>query len=181
LQLTSSAPYEPRTGTATAAAVAAGAAALVMQFRPQWSEATVRDALLSSARPLAGSLVNVYDEGAGRIDLAHLIDLKILIQPATVSFGLIHEDSAGVKSVRIFNLTDHPYTVDLHWQIQQARGHGWALIKTMQPLITLPPAGSARWTFIVLGGGQGVFSSEIMATRDGETLARAIAGFTMVP
>ena len=173
-------PYEARTGTATAAAVTAGAAALVMQFRPQWPAATVRDALIGSARPLAGGLANIYDEGAGMIDLARLIELKVLIQPATVSFGVIHEDDAAVKTVRLFNLTDHPYTVDLDWQIQRVSGLGWASIKTVNSLVTLPPSGSARWTFILIGGGDGVFSSEIMATRDGETMARAIAGFTIL-
>jgi subtilisin family serine protease len=174
-------PYATYSGTSMAAPMVAGAAALVMQLHPDWPALTVKDALMNSADPLGdeNNYVGVYDQGAGVVNLANLIDLKLLIQPANVSFGVIDDEHPGIKVVRLQNLTDHPYTVDLSWHMRVVEGSGSATMSTPTPHITLPPAGTFKVTFIVTGSGNFTVSSEILAMRDGQVIARAAAGFTI--
>nr|AAP48601.1 probable secreted peptidase [Streptomyces niveus] len=60
--------YTAASGTSMATPHVAGAAALLAQRHPDWSAAQLKDALVSTARTIAGQ--QVTEQGGGRIDLA---------------------------------------------------------------------------------------------------------------
>jgi minor extracellular serine protease Vpr len=81
--------YATATGTSAAAAFAAGAAALVVQARPELSAAELRSALVGSAAQLlrGSSPLAVTSQGAGRVDPARAAAAELAVEPATLAFG----------------------------------------------------------------------------------------------
>ncbi len=74
-------------GTSAAAAVVAGAAALLTQARPDLSELDLRSLLATSARPLAGYPLAV--QGAGALDLATAAQASLAVQSQSLVFPLL--------------------------------------------------------------------------------------------
>jgi subtilisin family serine protease len=71
-------------GTSAAAAVAAGAAALLAEGRPQLSAAELRGLLVGSARRTD---LDVTASGAGLIDVRSAVQQEVVSIPSSVSFG----------------------------------------------------------------------------------------------
>jgi hypothetical protein len=63
----------------------AGAAAILAQRRPDWDPATLKAALMASARVDPG--IGVFGQGAGRVDVPAVIAQAVTTAPASVSFG----------------------------------------------------------------------------------------------
>jgi len=78
--------YSTVSGSSAAAAVAAGAAALVAQARTGLTASELRAVLVGSAEPLGG-VQPVTREGAGGIDPAAASTAELSVEPATVAFG----------------------------------------------------------------------------------------------
>jgi hypothetical protein len=97
-------------GTSVAAAVVAGAAALVVQARPDLDAAALRGALVAAARPVPGA----SDTGTGLVDPGAAMGTELIADPATLSFGAAAEEGAIVeRQVRLRNVTDRPLRVEL--------------------------------------------------------------------
>ena len=84
--------YGQVSGTSMAAPHVAGAAALVRQAHSTWSNAAVKSALMSTARyqdvyNFDGTPAQPLDMGAGRLDLAHVLDPGVILTPPSLSFG----------------------------------------------------------------------------------------------
>jgi subtilisin family serine protease len=80
--------YAAVTGTSVAAAVAAGAAALVLDLRPDLGPAALAGALVGSARSLApGAPEPATAAGAGLVDPVAAASAGLAVEPSTVSFG----------------------------------------------------------------------------------------------
>src|SRR5690606_31689082 len=79
------------TGTSAAAAVTAGAAALVAQARPRLDAAGLAGALTGSARPLGAAAPGgpVAAQGAGLDDPAAAARADLACEPATLALGRI--------------------------------------------------------------------------------------------
>lgn len=75
--------YGAVSGTSAAAALAAGAAALVAQARPELDAAALRGALVVSARPLPGADV------AGTIDPSAAAAAELVVEPPTAGLGVV--------------------------------------------------------------------------------------------
>jgi hypothetical protein len=77
------------TGTSAAAAVVAGAAALVAEARPGLSAIDLKSALVGSAGRLrrADGPLPVTGQGGGLVDPAHAATAEIAVEPATLAFG----------------------------------------------------------------------------------------------
>jgi subtilisin family serine protease len=71
-------------GTSAAAAVVAGAAAVLAQGRPALDAAGLRGALVGSARRTD---LDVTASGAGLLDLRHAVQQEVVADPAVISFG----------------------------------------------------------------------------------------------
>jgi subtilisin family serine protease len=85
--------YGTVSGTSAAAAVAAGAAAVLAQGRPGASASGLRGLLVGSARPTG---TDAAATGAGMLDLRAAVQQEVVAEPATVSFG-----SVGRRSVTV--------------------------------------------------------------------------------
>ncbi|MFI5890059.1 S8 family serine peptidase [Actinoplanes sp. NPDC051513] len=67
--------YTAASGTSMATPHVAGAAAILAGQHPDWTGARIKDALVSTAA--TQSDVNVYGQGAGRVDLARAVSQKV--------------------------------------------------------------------------------------------------------
>ncbi|WP_433214133.1 S8 family peptidase [Microtetraspora malaysiensis] len=63
--------YTAASGTSMATPHVAGAAAIVKQRHPDWTAKQIKDALVGSAKPVAGQQID--DAGAGRLDVARAV------------------------------------------------------------------------------------------------------------
>jgi len=103
--------YGTVSGTSAAAAVAAGAAAVLAQGRPQ-----------SDARELAGLLtgsaqrrdLDAAASGAGLLDLRSAVQQEIVVEPATMSFGVPGRSFVELeRTIEIHNVSTRRLTVSI--------------------------------------------------------------------
>jgi Subtilase family len=78
-------PYGTVNGTSAAAAVVAGAAALLAQARPGLDASALRSLLAETARPLAATPVTA--QGAGRVDPGAASAAELAVEPASLALG----------------------------------------------------------------------------------------------
>lgn len=86
-------------GSSAAAAVVAGAAALLAQARPMLDATTLKALLVGSARPLQG--VPVVAQGAGLLDVSAAAAAEVAARPASLAFGR----ATGTKWRRTLTVT----------------------------------------------------------------------------
>jgi subtilisin family serine protease len=80
-----SARFGTISGTSAAAAIVAGAGALLAQARPELSAAALKALLVASARPLPDD--DVAAQGAGLLDLGGAAASELQLTPTTLAFG----------------------------------------------------------------------------------------------
>jgi Subtilase family/PA domain/Peptidase inhibitor I9 len=98
-------------GSSAAAAVAAGAAALVAQARTGLSATELRSILVGSAQPLGG-LQPVTREGAGGLDPAAASTAELAVEPATVAFGRAGGGNwSSAQTLSVKNLSSKPLEI----------------------------------------------------------------------
>ena len=103
--------YSTVSGSSAAAAVAAGAAALVSQARTGLTASELRAVLVGSAEPLGG-LQPVTREGAGGIDPAAASTAELSVEPATVAFGRAGRAGwSSSQTLTVKNLSSRPLEV----------------------------------------------------------------------
>jgi subtilisin family serine protease len=76
--------YTSLNGTSMATPHVAGAAAILQQVHPDWSPVQLKAALISTATP---GPYSVYEQGAGRIDVARAYSQSVYATPAPIDFG----------------------------------------------------------------------------------------------
>ena len=107
-------PYVSLSGTSMATPHVAGAAAIIAQQHPDWTGAQIRDALVSTAKPLAGQ--TAYQVGGGRLDVPSAT-FGDVVATASVELGYHawpSDDDAPVdRTITYTNLTDADVTLDL--------------------------------------------------------------------
>lgn len=100
--------WQAASGTSMAAPHVAGAAALLCQLHGDWGPAEVKAALMNYALDLG---VDLFAQGAGRLDLAPLVHPPLLAVPGSLSFGLPLLDGTQLLTVTVRNLTTTTLTV----------------------------------------------------------------------
>ncbi len=95
-----SAPYATVNGSSGAAAVTAGAAALLAQARPGLDAPTLKGLLVGTARPLDGDAVSA--QGGGMIDVGAAAAGELAAAPDTLALG--RSTGAGWKTAQTFSL-----------------------------------------------------------------------------
>ena len=105
-----SARYGTVSGTSAAAAVAAGAAALLAQARPDLDAAALHAALVGTARPVRAWTSG----GAGEPDLERAAAAELVAEPSFVSLGSALDANAQVgRLVKLRNVSRRRLTVEL--------------------------------------------------------------------
>jgi uncharacterized protein (TIGR03437 family) len=99
--------YTTVEGSSFAAAMVAGAAALVKQANPGFSAAQIKSALVNTASVNPNDIADNSDSGellitsvgAGKLNAAAALAPGVTVQPATVSFGLVGSGSTELSPV----------------------------------------------------------------------------------
>jgi minor extracellular serine protease Vpr len=162
--------YATATGSSAAAAVTAGAAALVKQARPRLTAAELRSVLIGSAAPLAESVTR---EGAGVVDPAAAASAKIAVSPSTLAFGR----SSGARwsrdgTITVRNVSRRALNVGFAFVSDQPGEPGVSF--TAEPArLNLGPGASADVTLgISTAGPVAGASGVLLATANGADPAR---------
>lgn len=132
--------YKRISGTSMAAPHVAGLALLIKQAHPNWTPFDIRAALANTADVLPGDdngTYDVYQQGAGRVNVAHAIDTDALLQsiePITIldknysptnvinyndsaNFGVLAPGAAGSENLQLKNTgsADLTYAAAIEW------------------------------------------------------------------
>ncbi|WP_030355389.1 S8 family peptidase [Streptomyces scopuliridis] len=113
--------YTAASGTSMATPHVAGAAALLAQRHPDWSAAQIKDALISTARTIAGQ--QVTEQGGGRIDVAAAA-LGPVTATGTVALGPFEagDDQTRTRTLRYTNTSDKEVTLALAVKLATSGG-----------------------------------------------------------
>ncbi len=130
--------YGTVSGTSVAAAVAAGAAAVLAEGRPSARAADLGGLLVGSAQRRD---LDAAASGAGLIDLRSAVQQEIAAEPALVSFGIPRRSSLELERVvRIRNLSTRRLTVSIQSSALAPKG---VQITFDPPRLRLRAGGSA--------------------------------------
>jgi minor extracellular serine protease Vpr len=106
--------YATVTGSSAAAAVVAGAAALVAEARPALTAFDLKSALVGSGGRLqrANLTLPITAQGGGLVDPAHAATAEIAVEPATLAFGRAEgEDWNSVAALTVRNVSSRKLTM----------------------------------------------------------------------
>ena len=119
--------YGTVNGSSAAAAVVAGAAALVAEARPALDAAALKSVLVGTARPVNGD--GVTAAGAGMLDVGAATAAEVGAEPATLAFGRAHARWHAVQHIRVRNLSTRPMNVfvSVHQEVEGAAAVGFAV------------------------------------------------------
>ena len=98
-------------GTSMAAPHVAGAAAVLRELYPQWTNQAIKSALMSTAKFMEvynqdGSPAQPLDMGAGRLDLERAVDPGVILDPPSLSFGYLVDGASGQIAVEVTSVAD---------------------------------------------------------------------------
>ena len=175
--------YTVMSGTSMAAPHVTGGAAILVQQHPDWTVEELRSALVASAAPTPG--LSVFEQGAGRLDLARAIDQHVLAEPATLSLGLAdwpHTDDQLISRTVTYRNTDQTaVTLDLAVTATGSDGEpAPAGMFTVTPArLVVPAGGTAEATVVTdtsVPAADGSFSGALTATAGGSQVSRTPIG-----
>ena len=144
--------YGQASGTSMASPHVAGSAAILRQIHSAWTNAQIKSALMSTAKytdvyNFDGTPAQPLDMGAGRLDLTNAADPGVILDPPSVSFGLVESDGSGTVNVTVTSVATGEETYDLSTLYT---GNGFAITQTttltgftvLPASITLAPGAS---------------------------------------
>lgn len=174
--------YQDMDGTSMATPHVAGAAALLAQAYPDLNGQELRGALISTAVPADD--LTLYEQGAGRVDMARLLDAPVLATSGPVNLGMVpypqEENAPGLRTVSYRNLSDEAVTLDLSSQVADAQGDPVDGVVTTDPSQLTVPAGEnaeAEVTVDVTAVGAGQFGGYVVAEPAEGSVLRTPVGF----
>jgi subtilisin family serine protease len=143
--------YVSLSGTSMATPHVAGAAAIVTQQHPGWSAKQRKTLLMGAAKPTEG--VDVFGQGAGRVDVARVVHQAVSVDEGSISFGRQewpHGDDVPVtRTVTYRNGGTAPITLSLSLADDSDT---FTLAATG---VTVPAGGTATTTVTADTGGAG--------------------------
>ncbi len=189
--------YATVSGTSMASPHVAGAAALLLQSRPNLNASGVANILQNHADPAFFSLIpagpfleSVHRQGAGMLDIDDAILATAEVNPGKLALG--EGDSGAIKkTLEIWNRARTPVTYDLSYESAVSTGPptnapGFFLtdesVAFSSPSVTVGAQGKERFDVTVTpatGPTQGVYGGYIILTpqNGGQVLRVPYAGF----
>ncbi|MEV5963281.1 S8 family peptidase [Kribbella sp. NPDC051952] len=154
-------------GTSMATPHVAGSAAILLQEHPSWKASELKAALMGTAKPIAGQ--TAYEQGAGRVDVAHAITDTVVAEPGSLGFGTAlwphTDDNPVAKKLAYRNLGTKSVTLSL--QVSSTPAPAFRLSATS---LTIPAGGSASVTVTSdtrHDGPDGQYFGRVVATAPG--------------
>ncbi|MEN3356592.1 MAG: hypothetical protein V7637_574 [Mycobacteriales bacterium] len=169
--------YARMSGTSIAAPHVAGAAALLAQQHPDWTAALLKSTLMSTALPTAA----VFEQGAGRVDLARAVSQPVTATSGSLSYGFFAwpRGRPVSRSVRYRNDGDAAVTLrlDLAATGPDGRPAPGGLFAAAVPAVTVPAHGTADVpvTADPAAAGAGRYGGRLTATAPGVAVSTAVA------
>ncbi|MFI6133981.1 S8 family serine peptidase [Micromonospora sp. NPDC051141] len=169
--------YVSLSGTSMATPHVAGAVALIAQQHPGWNAGRYKATLMASARPHPEQ--TAFQQGAGRVDVAHAITEQVTSEPSSVSFGVAvwpHADDKPIsRTVTYRNDGAAPLTLELSAGFTGPGGRSApaGMLTLSASRLTVPAGGTGQVTVVVdtrLGGADGYWTGRLTA-RSGDTVA----------
>jgi subtilisin family serine protease len=157
-------------GTSRATPHVAGAAAILADQHPGWKAGQLKAALMNSAKPDPAR--SVFDQGAGRVDVAKAATRSLYSSPATISGGIArwphNDDTPITRTITYHNSGTTPVTLDLRTDIRGPdRTPAPAGMFTLSPAtVTVPTGGRADVTVTTdtrVNAADGMYSGVILA------------------
>jgi subtilisin family serine protease len=169
--------YTAISGTSMAAPHVAGAAAIIAQQHPDWTGEQLKAALSASAKPAPN--LSAFEQGAGRVDVAHALTQTVVTEPANLHVGTAawpHDDNADPMSRTLTyrNLGAADVTLDLTVAATGPDDAPADVFSLSANEITVPAGGTAAVTVTGdtdLGTVDGVYSGAVVAT-SGDSVTR---------
>ncbi|GAA1513074.1 S8 family serine peptidase [Kribbella lupini] len=173
--------YTMKSGTSMATPHVSGAAALLVQRRPNWTADRLKAALTASARPAANQ--SVYEQGAGRIDVGRAIEQTVFSVPGSMAFGTQrwpHTDDRPVTRQATFhNDGTKPVTLALDARLTGPTGRaapaGTVSLSTRRLVV---PAGGTATVAVRINtrhsGPDGLYTGRITATANGKRVTSTL-------
>ncbi|MEU8236528.1 S8 family serine peptidase [Actinoplanes sp. NPDC048967] len=159
--------YVSLSGTSMSSPHVAGAAAIVTQQHPGWSPKQRKTLLMGAAKPAAD--VDVFGQGAGRVDVARVVRQAVSVDEGSISFGRQewpHSDDVPVtKTVTYRNGGTAPITLALSLIDKSGT---FSLAATS---LTVPAGGTATTTVTADtrgAGTDGFKTGQLVATGPGD-------------
>lgn len=170
------------TGTSMATPHVAGAAAALLQTRPELTAAQLKSALMGSADATGGT---VWEEGAGRVFVPSALDQNVLASPASVSFGEFEPPYTQPlsKTITYRNMGTSEVVLDLAISTTGPGGAPVEAASLSQDRTTVPAGGTAAVEVMVdkTAGDLGRYSGTVVATGPGGTTVRTPVGWEKQP
>ncbi|HEX6684386.1 MAG TPA: S8 family serine peptidase, partial [Candidatus Limnocylindrales bacterium] len=171
--------YMQISGTSMASPHVAGAAAIVAQQHPTLSNRQLKNLLISTAAP--GNL-SVYQQGAGRVDVARAHTQQVYADPGTLNLGYFTFPHTGQqpvgKPVTYRNAGATDVTLDLALNITgKTSGPAAAGMFTVSPAsVTVPAGGEATVTVTVnpTAGALDLYGGYLVGTAGGASVRTSV-------
>ncbi|MFC4112196.1 S8 family peptidase [Nonomuraea zeae] len=156
--------YTKASGTSMATPHVAGAAAIMAQVHPDWTAGQLKSALMSTAKDVGE---HVYQQGAGRLDLARAHDAQVFSSTANIDFGRLDDTGKPqTREIGYTNLGDQPVTLTLKAVLAASGGDALAdRLSTADTTLTVPAKGTAATTVTLVTEGLalGTYSGAVTA------------------
>ena len=160
----------------------AGAAAILAGSTRTGAADQLKAMLMGSAKP--NDALTVFEQGAGRVDVAKATTATVFASPASISNGIAqwphNDDQPIAKTVTYTNTGTEPVTLDFAVDVTGPDGSAapQGMFTVTPAQLTVPAGGQATATVTTdttVDAAEGVFSGVITATGGGQSVRTPVA------